>query len=52
MLSFQRDRLLIGLSLLTIEDYRTRKEGVILKINLEKVYDHVDWNFLDRILTK
>lgn len=26
------------------------KEGVLLKVDLEKAYDHVDWDFLDYML--
>lgn len=36
-----------------IEDYKSRKEeGVIFPIDFEKVYDHVDWGFLDKGLGK
>lgn len=26
------------------------KEGVLLKVDLEKAYDHVDWDFLEYML--
>ena len=29
---------------------RSKKEGVIFKIDLEKAYDHVDWGFVDYML--
>lgn len=36
-----------------IEDYGSRtKAGVLLKIDFEKAYDHVDWDFLDKVLEK
>lgn len=36
-----------------IEDYMERKEEkVIFKIDVEKAYDHFDWNFLDTIMGK
>lgn len=28
----------------------SKSEGVIFKIDLEKAYDHVDWNFVDYML--
>lgn len=28
-----------------IEEYRSRKRGVLLKLDFEKAYDHVDWDF-------
>lgn len=27
-------------------------DGIILKIDLEKAYDHVEWNFVDFILDR
>ncbi|KAA0036600.1 hypothetical protein E5676_scaffold195G00490 [Cucumis melo var. makuwa] len=35
-----------------IEEYKSRKRGVLLMLDFEKVYDHVDWDFLDRVLMK
>lgn len=36
-----------------IEDYRQRREqGVIFKVDFEKGFDQVDWNFLDKVLEK
>lgn len=36
-----------------VEDYKFRKmEGVLFKIDFEKAYDHMDWNFLDKIMEK
>ncbi|KAL5567832.1 hypothetical protein UlMin_024407 [Ulmus minor] len=36
-----------------VEDYRKRKKkGVIFKVDFEKVYDHVNWDFLDLVLEK
>ena len=29
---------------------KSKVEGVIFKIDLEKAYDHVDWNFIDYML--
>lgn len=29
---------------------RMKKEGVIFKIDMEKVYDHVEWGFIDYML--
>lgn len=38
---------------MAIEDYRAeRKEEVIFKIGFEKTYDHVDLDFLDRMMEK
>ena len=35
-----------------IEEYRSKNlEGVLLEFNFEKA-DHVDWDFLDRVVTK
>lgn len=35
-----------------IEDCQSRKRyGFMFKIDFEKVYDYVDWDFLDRVLT-
>lgn len=34
-----------------VEDYRAkRKEGVVFKIDFEKAHDHVDWDFLDKVM--
>ncbi|KAL5540877.1 hypothetical protein UlMin_043269 [Ulmus minor] len=36
-----------------VEDYRKRKKrGVIFKVDFEKAYDHVNWDFLDLVLEK
>lgn len=36
-----------------VEDYKKRKkEGVVFKLDFEKAYDHVDWNFLDYALER
>ena len=34
------------------EKRRSKEEGVVFKINIEKVYDHVDWGFLDHELER
>jgi hypothetical protein len=35
----------------TIQSYKEKKmSGVILKLDFEKVYDKVDWNFLQQTL--
>ena len=34
------------------EKRRSGEEGVVFKIDFEKVYDHVDWGFLDRVLER
>ncbi|RVX12744.1 LINE-1 retrotransposable element ORF2 protein [Vitis vinifera] len=34
------------------ERRRSREEGVIFKIDFEKAYDHVKWDFLDHVLEK
>ncbi|RVX21695.1 Transposon TX1 uncharacterized 149 kDa protein [Vitis vinifera] len=34
------------------EKRRSGEEGVILKIDFEKAYDHVSWDFLDQVLEK
>ena len=31
---------------------RSKVDGVLLKIDLEKAYDHVDWNFVDYMLIR
>lgn len=36
----------------SIEYYNIRKKGMIYKIHFEKVYDHVDETFLDKVLEK
>ena len=36
-----------------MEEYRSKKkEGVLLKLDFEKAYDHVDWDFLNRVMMK
>ena len=36
-----------------MEEYRTKKtEGVVFKIDFEKAYKHVNWNFVDEVLEK
>ena len=36
-----------------VEDYRKKgKEGLVFKIDFEKAYDYVEWNFLDYTLEK
>ncbi|RVW89628.1 hypothetical protein CK203_036367 [Vitis vinifera] len=34
------------------EKRRLGEEGVVFKIDFEKAYDHVDWDFLDHVLEK
>ncbi|RVW29274.1 hypothetical protein CK203_113578 [Vitis vinifera] len=34
------------------EKRRLGKEGVVFKIDFEKAYDHVNWDFLDHVLEK
>lgn len=36
-----------------VEEYRARgKEWAVLKIDLAKAYDHVEWNFVDFVMEK
>lgn len=35
-----------------MEHRSKKKEGVVLKLDFEKAYDHVDWDFLDKVLMK
>lgn len=36
-----------------IEDYKDHnREGVIFKIGFEKVYDPMDWDFMDGVVEK
>lgn len=34
------------------EKKRSREEGVVFKIDFEKAYDYVDWDFLDHVLER
>ena len=34
------------------EKRRSREEGLVFKIDFEKAYDHVDWDFLDHVLER
>ena len=34
------------------EKRHSREEGVVFKIDFEKTYDHVCWDFLDHVLEK
>ena len=34
------------------EKKRLKEENVVFKIDFEKAYNHVDWNFLDHVLEK
>ena len=34
------------------EKRRLGEEGVVLKIDFEKAYDHMSWDFLDHVLEK
>ena len=34
------------------EKRRSGEEGIVLKIDFEKAYDHVSWDFLDHVLEK
>ena len=34
------------------EKKRLKEEKVVFKIDFEKAYNHVDWNFLDHVLEK
>lgn len=37
----------------SVEDYqRTKKRGIILKLDLEKAYDYTDWEFLDCVTAR
>lgn len=29
-----------------------KKKGILCKLDMEKTYDHVHWNFVDSILSK
>ena len=31
---------------------RSREEGLVFKIDFEKAYDHIDWDFLDHVLER
>ena len=31
---------------------RRKESGVLCKLNIEKVYDHLDWDFLLKVMTK
>ena len=31
---------------------KRKKEGVMFKIDFEKAYDHVEWDFIDHVLEK
>lgn len=45
------DSLLIAIE--CIEDHqRSGRCGVLYKLDIEKAYDHVNWNFLDYILSR
>ena len=36
-----------------VEEYREKKKkGVVLKIDFEKAYDHLEWDFIDHVLEK
>lgn len=36
-----------------VEEMRTKgRKGIVCKVDLEKDYDHVNWNFLDYVLDK
>lgn len=35
-----------------VKDYRVKKKRVLFKIEFEKAYDHVDRNFLDKVLER
>ena len=32
------------------EKRRSEEEGIVFKIDFEKAYDHVDWDFLEHVL--
>ena len=34
------------------EKRQSGEEGVVFKIDFEKAYDHVSWDFLDHVLEK
>ena len=34
------------------EKRRSEEEEVVFKIDFEKAYDHVDWDFLDNVLER
>ena len=34
------------------EKRRSREEGVVFKIDFEKAYDHVDWDFLGHVIER
>ena len=54
--AFVRGRQILDLVLIAnegVEEYREKKkEGVVFKIDFEKAYDHVEWDFIDYVLEK
>lgn len=54
--AFVAERQILDLVLVAnevVEYYRSlRREGVVVKIDFEKAYDHVEWEFLDFVMEK
>ncbi|KAM7498116.1 hypothetical protein LguiA_022530 [Lonicera macranthoides] len=52
--AFVKGRQILDLVLIaneSVEEYRGKnKEGVVFKIDFEKAYDHVEWDFIDHVL--
>ena len=52
--AFVQGRQILDLVLIAnevVEEYRVKKkEGIVFKIDFEKAYDHVSWDFLDFVL--
>ena len=54
--AFVKDRQILDAVLIAnevVEEVRQKKEeGLVLKIDFEKAYDHVEWRFLDEVLQR
>ncbi|TQE06757.1 hypothetical protein C1H46_007626 [Malus baccata] len=54
--AFVKDRQILDVVLIAnevVEEIRQKKEkGLVLKIDFEKAYDHVEWRFLEEVLQR